>query len=160
MRTYSASIRLLAAAALTALGAIPASAQTITDPSKKIGAPAAAKPKPVAAKPGATATAAKPKLSDQTSTDYWAINTDLGKYSQGTKSPPVERTPLSRQPLRGADGTIGFTAGDVRPATVGDGTVAAGMERYNQAPDSYAGMSLSLSSSNKGFPLLPRNTSW
>ena len=165
MTTQGASIRLLAAVALTELAALSASAQTITDPNKKIGAPGTTA-KPTTAKPAGTATAAgktsaKPKLSDQTSTDYWAINTDLGKYSRDSKPSPSERTPLlSRQPLKGADGSIGLTAGDVRPATLGNGTVAAGMERYNQTPDSYAGMSLSISSPDKNFPLLPRNSSW
>ena len=42
-----------------------------------------------------------------------------------------------------------------------DGRAAPGLERYNQDPQSYAGMSLSLTNSNKAFPLptqmLPHN---
>ena len=102
MTAHSASMRLLcAAAALAMLVAASASAQTIANPNKKI-APATAKP----AANGAIKTAAKPgvrpaaKFSEQTSTDYWAINTDLGRYSGDGKSATAERNIISRQPWR------------------------------------------------------------
>jgi hypothetical protein len=156
MATRSARGQLLAAvAALAGLAAGPAAAQSITHPDKTV-----ASTKPATAKP-----AAKPKVaakpSDQASTDYWAINTDLGKYSRDT---PAERTIASRQPLRDTPGgTVGFTSGDIRNGTLADGSTAAGMERYNQDQKSYVGMSLSVTSRDKNFPLLPivpRNSSW
>ena len=65
-------------------------------------------------------------------------------------------------PLRDAPGTVGFTSGVVRNGTLADGSTAAGMERYNQEEKSYVGMSLSLTSKDKNFPipLLQRNTDW
>ena len=157
MTAHRASAKLLgaiAAVGLLAAMAAPAAAQTIANPEKKKVATTAAKP---AAKPKA----AQAKLSDETSTDYWAINTDLGKYKRDT---PAERNIASRVPLRDAPGTVGFTSGDVRNGTLADGSTAAGMERYNQEQKSYVGMSLSVTSNDKSFPLaiplLPRNTSW
>jgi len=153
MTARRASVKLLgviAAVALLAATAAPAVAQTIANPQKKKVATAAAKPV-------AAPKAARPKLSDETSTDYWAINTDLGKYKRDT---PTERNIASRVPLRDAPGTVGFTSGDIRNGTLADGSAAAGMERYNQEQKSYVGMSLSVTSTDKSFPLLPRNTSW
>jgi hypothetical protein len=155
MTACRASVKLLgaiAAAALLAATAAPAAAQTGANPEKK---------KVAAAKPAAKPKAPKAKISDETSTDYWAVNTDLGKYKRDT---PAERNVTSRVPLRDAPGTVGFTSGDVRNGTLADGSAAAGMERYNQEQKSYVGMSLSVTSNDKNFPLaiplLPRNTSW
>ena len=92
-------------------------------------------------------------------TDYWAINTDLGRY-RDTKPVP-EPTAPGRAPLQGAPGSVGFTSGAVRTGQFADGRTAPGLERYTQDPQSYAGVSLSLTSSNKSFPLptqlLPSN---
>jgi hypothetical protein len=143
----------LATAALLAATAVPVAAQTIANPEKKKVATTAAKP---VAKPKAP----RARISDETATDYWAINTDLGKYKRDT---PTERNITSRVPLRDAPGTVGFTSGDVRNGTLADGSAAAGMERYNQEQKSYVGMSLSVTSTDKNFPLLPivpRNSSW
>ena len=113
----------------------------------------------VTGKPAAKPKAAQARLSDQTSTDYWAVKNDLGQYSRDT---PTERTVASRVPLRNAPGTVGFTSGVVRNGTLADGSTAAGMERYNQEEKSYVGMSLSLTSKGQNFPipLLQRNTDW
>jgi hypothetical protein len=153
MTAHRASVKLLGTIAAVALfAAAPSAAQTIANPEKK---------KVAATKPAAKPKAPQAKLSDETSTDYWAINTDLGKYKRDT---PTERNIASRVPLRDAPGTVGFTSGDIRNGTLADGSTAAGMERYNQEQKSYVGMSLSVTSNDKSFPLaiplLPRNTSW
>jgi hypothetical protein len=153
MTACRASVKLLGAIAVVALfaaTALPAAAQTIDHPEKK---------KVVTAKPAAKPKAAQARLSDQTSNNYWAVNSDLGKYTRDT---PTERTAASRVPLRDAPGTVGFTSGTVRNGTLADGSTAAGMERYNQEQKSYVGMSWSVSSKDKNFPipLLQRNTDW
>jgi hypothetical protein len=51
-------------------------------------------------------------------------------------------------------GTVGFYSGTVRSGTLSDGSALSGLERYNQTGDSFAGMSLQVTPSNKGFPLL------
>jgi opacity protein-like surface antigen len=153
MTARRASVKLLGAIAAMALLAVavpPAAAQTIANPEKK---------KVATAKPAAKSKPAQARLSDQTSTDYWAVNTDLGKYSRDI---PTERTMASRVPLRDAPGTVGFTSGVIRNGTLADGSTAGGMERYNQEQKSYVGMSLSVTSKDKNFPipLLQRNTDW
>jgi opacity protein-like surface antigen len=150
MTARRASKQLLGVIAVVALFAAPAAAQTIANPDKK---------KVATAKPVAKPRAAQARLSEQTSNDYWAVKTDLGRYTSDT---PTERTVASRVPLRDAPGTVGFTSGVVRNGTLADGSAAGGMERYNQEEKSYVGMSLSVTSKNKNFPipLLQRNTDW
>ncbi len=165
MTTRSSATQLLGAiATVTLLAGVTASAQTIAKPERPGAVSAAAKPaqpikpaqpaKPAAAKPAP----ASAKASEQ-GTDYWAINTDLGKY-RDTKSIPEPPGP-GRVPLQGAQGTVGFAHGTVRTGQLADGQAAPGLERYNQDPQSYAGMSLSMTSSNKSFllptQLLPHN---
>ena len=151
----SASTQLLGAlAAAMLLAGAAASAQTIAKPDQRGATPAAAKPaqsvksaQPV--KPAKPA-AAPATVADQ-GTDYWAINTDLGRY-RDTKPIPEPNAP-GRVPLQGAPGSVGFASGAVRTGQFADGRAAPGLERYNQDPQSYAGVSLSLTSSNKSFPL-------
>ena len=147
----SASTQLLgaiAAAMLLAGGA--ASAQTIAKPDPRGATPATAKPAQLAkpAKPAAAAAKATPA---EQGTDYWAINTDLGRY-RDEKPIPAPDAP-GRVRLQTAPGSVGFTSGAVRTGQFADGRPAPGLERYNQDPQSYAGVSLSLTSSNKSFPL-------
>ena len=139
----SASMQLLGviAAALLLTGAT-ASAQTIAKPDRRAATPVTAKPAKHAAAPA--------KVAEQ-GTDYWAINTDLGRY-RDEKPIPKPNAP-GRVPLQGAPGSVGFTSGAVRTGQFADGRAAPGLERYNQDPQSYAGVSLSLTSSNKSFPL-------
>jgi len=148
------STRLLgatAAAMLLAGGA--ASAQTLAKPDQR-ATPAAAKPaQPV--KPAQLAKSAKPaaapaKAAEQ-GTDYWAINTDIGRYRD--MKPVPEPTAPGRVPIQGAPGTVGFAHGTVRTGQLADGNTAPGLERYNQDPQSYAGVSMSLTNSNQTFPL-------
>jgi hypothetical protein len=145
----------IAAAMLLAGGA--ASAQTIAKPDQRAATPAAAKPaQPV--KP-AKRTAAPATAPAEQGTDYWAINADLGRY-RDTKSIPEPNAP-GRVPLQGAPGSVGLAHGTVRTGQLADGNTAPGLERYNQDPQSYAGVSLSMTNSNKSFPLptqlLPHN---
>jgi hypothetical protein len=153
----NASTQLLGAvAAAMLLTSATASAQTIARPDQRGATPAAAKPAQ-SAKP-ARPVAAPAKAAEQ-GTDYWAINTDLGRY-RDTKPIPPPNAP-GRVPLQGAPGSVGFASGTVKTGQFADGREAPGLERYNQDPQSYAGMSLSLTSSNKSFPLptqlLPHN---
>jgi hypothetical protein len=152
----NASTPLLGAiAAAMLLAAATASAQTIAKPDQR-ATPAAAKPAQLAksAKP----TAAPAKAAEQ-GTDYWAINTDVGRYRD--MKPVPEPTAPGRVPIQGAPGTVGFAHGTVRTGQLADGRAAPGLERYNQDPQSYAGVSMSLTNSNKTFPLptqlLPHN---
>ena len=151
----------------------PASAQTITNPGTKpdqrAATAAAAKPaqptKP--AHPAKTAQPAKPAKPAVTAanapaaqgTDYWAINTDLGRY-RDTKS-IAEPNATNRVPLQGAPGSVGLGQGTSSTGQFVDGRATPGLERYNQDPQSYAGVSMSLTNSNKTFPLptqlLPHN---
>jgi hypothetical protein len=169
MMTRSSATPLLGAiAAAMWLAAATASAQTIAKPNAKPdqrgATTAAAKP----AQPVKSAQSAKPakpavrpaSAPTEQGTDYWAINTDLGRY-RDMKSIP-EPTAPGRTTLQGAPGgTVGFTSGTVRNGQLGDGRAAPGLERYNQEQQSYAGVSLSLTNNNKSFPLptqlLPSN---
>jgi hypothetical protein len=145
-----------AIAAAMLLAGATASAQTIAKPEQRGATPAAAKPAHPArpAKP----TAAPAKAAEQ-GTDYWAINTDIGRY-RDEKPIPAPDAP-GRVRLQGAPGSVGFTSGAVRTGQFADGRTAPGLDRYNQDPQSYAGVSLSLTNSNKSFPLptqlLPHN---
>ena len=159
MMTRSSASQLLGAvAAAMWLAAATASAQTIAQPGTKPdqrGAVTAAKP----AQPAKPRPAAASAKAPEQGTDYWAINTDIGRY-RDTKSIP-EPTAPGRVPLQGAPGSVGFASGSVRTGQLADGRAAPGLERYNQDPQSYAGVSLSVTSSNKSFPLptqlLPSN---
>jgi hypothetical protein len=158
MTRSNATPLLGAIAAAMWLAAASASAQTIAKPDQRSATPAAAKPaKPV--KSTQPAKAAPLANAVQQGTDYWAINTDLGRY-RDTKPVP-EPTAPGRVPLQGAQGTVGFASGAVRTGQLSDGRTAPGLDRYNQDPQSYAGVSLSLTNSNKSFPLptqlLPSN---
>jgi hypothetical protein len=130
-----------------------ASAQTIAKPDQRAAKTAAAKP----AQPAKPA-AARTKAPEQ-GTDYWAINTDIGRY-RDEKPIPAPDAP-GRVHLQTAPGSVGFTSGAVRTGQFADGRTAPGLDRYNQDPQSYAGVSLSLTNSNKSFPLptqlLPHN---
>jgi hypothetical protein len=153
-----ASTQLIGAitAAMLLAGAT-ASAQTIAKPEQRGAAPAAAKPARLA-KPVKPA-AAPLKAPAEQGTDYWAINTDLGRYHD-EKPIPAPDAP-GRVRLQTAPGSVGFASGAVRTGQFADGRTAPGLDRYNQDPQSYAGVSLSLTSSNKSFPLptqlLPHN---
>jgi len=161
----NASTQLLGAiaAAMLVAGAT-ASAQTIAKPDQRGAAPAAAK----LAQPVKSAQPAKPpkpaaaSATVEQGTDYWAINNDIGKY-RDMKPIPEPNAP-GRVPLQGTQGSVGFAHGTVRTGQLADGRAAPGLERYNQDPQSYAGMSLSLTNSNKTFPLptqlLPHNNQW
>jgi len=153
-----ASTQLVGAiAAAMLLAGEAASAQTIAKPDQRAAIPAAAKPaQPV--KP-AKRTAAPATAPAEQGTDYWAINTDIGRYRD--MKPVPEPTAPGRVPIQGAPGTVGFAHGTVRTGQLADGNTAPGLERYNQDPQSYAGVSMSLTNSNKTFPLptqlLPHN---
>jgi hypothetical protein len=116
------------------------SAQTIAKPDQRAAKTAAAKPAQPA-KP-----AAAPAKAAERGTDYWAINTDIGRY-RDEKPIPAPDAP-GRVRLQGAPGSVGFASGAVRTGQFAD-------------PQSYAGVSLSLTNSNKSFPLptqlLPHN---
>ena len=167
----NASTQLLGAiaAAMLVAGAT-ASAQTIAKPDQRGAAPAAAKPaQPVksaqrvkSAQPAKPPKPAAAPATVEQGTDYWAINTDIGKY-RDVKPIPEPNAP-GRVPLQGAQGSVGLAHGAVRSGQLADGRAAPGLERYNQDPQSYAGVSLSLTNSNKSFPLptqlLPHSNQW
>jgi hypothetical protein len=136
------------------LAGATASAQTNAKPDQRAAKTAAARP----AQPAKSA-AARTKAPPEQGTDYWAINTDIGRY-RDEKPIPAPDAP-GRVRLQGAPGSVGFTSGAVRTGQFADGRTAPGLDRYNQDPQSYAGVSLSLTNSNKSFPLptqlLPHN---
>jgi hypothetical protein len=132
--------------------AAPASAQTIANPGTRNAA--AAKPtKPATKRPPAN-------TATQQGTDYWAINTDVGKYANTSRDIPTTRE-RGRVPLQTAPGSVGFTSDSVKSGQFSDGRAVPGMDRYTQDPQTYVGLSLSVTSSNNSFPLpglpMPRN---
>ena len=154
-RSNASTLLLGAITAAMLLAGATASAQTIAKPEQR-ATPGAAKPTQLA-KPAKPA-AASAKAAEQ-GTDYWAINTDVGRY-RDEKPIPAPDAP-GRVRLQGGPGSIGFASGAVRTGQFADGRTAPGLDRYNQDPQSYAGVSLSLTNSNKSFPLptqlLPHN---
>lgn len=146
----------LIAGALTCGGA-PALAQSL--------AQSAGKPKPVASKPVAAkpTAAAKRAAANSGSGDYWSANTDLGQYGSNVVEydrPTGQTRPLGRVPLQTGPGSVGFTS---QPSKVGqftDGRTVPGHDAYTQAPSSYVGLSLSVPSDSKSFPIVSPSTLW
>jgi hypothetical protein len=131
---------------------------TMTQPSGQQARKPAAKPAP--AQNYATVNPAE-------QADYWAVNSSVGaQYSSGAKpqaaaksgqqarAVPSERTALDRVQLRDAPGgSIGIAAGDsTRGGRFNDGRNVPGLTANTQNESSYVGMSLSVSSNNKGLP--------
>ena len=150
----SASIRRLGAMAAAVLmaGAVAASAQ------------------PTPAKPAKSATPAKKAAAnaDQAQSDYWTVKADLPK--QYGAAPAGRETPARQsnvreydratgtyselgRPLPAGPGTLGFTSQSTKTGTLSDGTTLPGHQAYTQRDDSYAGMSWSVRSDNKSFPI-------
>ena len=155
----SASIQLfgaIVAATMLVDGAAPASAQTIANPGTRPAADAKSI-KPATKRAPANAAA-------EQGTDYWAINTDVGKYantSRDSDRPAATTRERGRVPLQTAPGSVGFTSDTVKSGQFSDGRAVPGMDRYTQDPQTYVGLSLSVPSSNNSFPLpglpMPRN---
>jgi hypothetical protein len=151
----SASIRRLGAMAAAVLlaGAAVASAQTT--PAKTIKPATAAKK------------AAAPASASQTQSDYWTVKADLPKqYGAAVRETSARQSnvreydratgsysELGRVPLQTGPGTIGFTSQSTKTGALSDGTALPGHQAYTQRDDSYAGMSLSVRSDNKSFPI-------
>jgi len=155
----SASIRRLGAmaAAMLLAGAGVAAAQTA--PAKTVKPATAAKK------------AAAPASVSQAQSDYWTVKADLPK--QYGAAPAVRGETPGRQgqsnvreydratgsyselgrPLPAGPGTIGFTSQSTKTGTLSDGTTLPGHQAYTQRDDSYAGMSWSVRSDNKSFPI-------
>jgi hypothetical protein len=154
---WRGSTRLLGAIAVAMLlteNAAPASAQTLVSPANRPAA--AAQP----AKPARQRAPAN-KPAEQ-GTDYWAINTDVGKYTNAARANEKPATPtrdLGRVPLQTAPGSVGFSSQPVRSGQFSDGRTVPGLDRYTQDPQSYVGLSVSVTSTNNSFPipLFPRN---
>jgi hypothetical protein len=153
---WRASTQLFGAvvAMLLADSAAPASAQTVVSPDKR---PAAA----VKSTKPAPQRAPANKAAEQ-GTDYWAINTDVGKYantSRAADKPAVATREPGRVPLQTAPGSVGFASQPMRSGQFSDGRTVPGLDRYTQDPQSYVGLSLSVTSTNNSFPipLFPRN---
>jgi hypothetical protein len=157
MATHSsASNRRLGAMAATMLlaGASVAAAQTT--PAKTVKPAAAAK------------RAAAPAKADQAQSDYWTVKTDLPKQygAAAVRETPARQSnvreydrangsysELGRVPLQTGPGTIGFTSQSTKTGALSDGTVLPGHQAYTQRDDSYAGMSMTVRSDNKSFPI-------
>ena len=154
---WCGSTRLLgamAAAMLLAAGAVPVSAQTVVSPGQRPATGGkSTRPAPQ------RAPANKPA---EQGTDYWAINTDVGKYSNASRAnekPPAAARDIGRVPLQTAPGSVGFSSQPVRSGQFSDGRTVPGLDRYTQDPQSYVGLSVSVTSTNNSFPipLFPRN---
>jgi hypothetical protein len=144
-RRPSTPIAALLGALLLATWGSPALAQSISQPQKA-----------TVAKTKKAATATKPASANGDSGDYWSANTDLGKYSGG--DPTIDRRPaqrdIGRVPLQNSAGSVGF---DSKPANIGkfgDGRSVPGHDAYTQQSSSYVGLSLSVPSDTKGFPIV------
>jgi hypothetical protein len=144
----------IVAAMLLVAAAAPTSAQTIANPTR-----------PAAAKSSKPATQRAPvKTGTEQGTDYWAINTDVGKYANTSRD--IDRTAATtrergRVPLQTGQGSVGFASDTVKSGQFSDGRAVPGMDRYTQDPQTYVGLSLSVPSNNNSFPLpglpMPRN---
>jgi hypothetical protein len=151
----SASIRRLGAMAAAVLlaGAVAASAQTA--PAKTVKPTTAAKK------------AAAPASAGQAQSDYWTVKTDLPKqYGAAVRETSTRQsnvreydratgtyTELGRVPLQTGPGSIGFTSQSTKSGALSDGTALPGHQAYTQRDDSYTGMSLTVPSNNKSFPI-------
>jgi opacity protein-like surface antigen len=152
----SASIRRLGAMAAAVLlaGTVVAAAQTA--PAKTVKPATAAKK------------AAAPASAGQAQSDYWTVKTNLPKQygAAAARETPARQnnvreydratgsyTELGRVPLQTGPGTIGFTSQSTKSGALSDGTVLPGHQAYTQRDDSYTGMSLTVPSSNKSFPI-------
>jgi hypothetical protein len=153
----SASIRRLGAMAAAVLLASAAVASAQTTPAKTVKSATPAKK------------AAAP--ADQAQSDYWTVKADLPK--QYGAAPAVRGETPARQgqsnvreydratgsyselgrPLPAGPGTIGFTSQSTKTGALSDGTTLPGHQAYTQRDDSYAGMSWSVRSDNKSFPI-------
>jgi hypothetical protein len=133
-------------------------------------APAAKPATSPAAKPAKPAAAPVVQYGDPAERNaYWSVNTALpSQYSEPTRTPakpsadrsrsatgPGDNTrPLGRVPLRDAPGSIGFTAGQsARSGRFEDGREVPGLNPNTQQESSYVGLSLSVTSTNKRFPV-------
>ena len=159
----NASTQLLGAiAAATLLAGTAASAQTIASPIS--AAPTAGRGKAGAARQTGEARQTG-QASRGANEGARARHRLLGDQHRYRSIPRQEADPGAgapgRVPLQGAPGSVGFASGSVRTGRLVDGRASPGLERYNQDPQSYAGVSLSLTNSNKSFPfptqLLPHN---
>ena len=165
MTTRSSATQLLGAiAAAMLLAGATASAQTIAKPDQRGAVTAAAKPaQPV--KSAQPAKPAKPAAASASAAASAARHRLLGDQHRPRPIPRYEAGPGAdrsgpRATARGA-GDRRLRARHRRTGQLADGRAAPGLERYNQDPQSYAGMSLSVTSSNKSFllptQLLPHN---
>ncbi len=134
-------------------GSSPGTAAAPAKQNNKPANPAARRPvKPAAtAQGGAVLPADTMRLPQSNS---WSIYDALPTQSRAVRDPVPERTPLSRVPLEGGAGTVGFDS-----FSAGRSVSVPGQEVYSQRDSSYAGMSLSVPSLNKALPtLLPPPT--
>jgi hypothetical protein len=151
----SASIRRLGVMAAAVLVASVAVASAQTAPAKTV-------------KPATPAKKAAANADPQS--DYWTVKADLpkqyGAAPAGREAPARQGQSNVREydrttgtyselgrPLPAGPGTIGFTSQSTKTGTLSDGTALPGHQAYTQRDDSYAGMSWSVRSDNKSFPI-------
>ena len=131
-------------------------------------APAAKPAARPAAKPAAKPAPVTSSVNGAEQSDYWTVNTALpSQYGSGrsqtkpegdrsrSAAVPRERDPTSRIPLRDQPGgSVGFASGQsTRSGRFSDGREVPGLNPNTQGDSSYVGLSLSVTSGNKGLPL-------
>ena len=122
------------------LALTPALAQQVSAPSTKPAAPkVVAKPKPKTAAP-------VQRPAGTTSDDYWKIDYALPAAPKTVREPIDPTRGLGRVPLENSPGSFGV-------GTLSDGRRPPGQEVYEQRQSSYVGLSLSVPSSSKSFPV-------
>jgi hypothetical protein len=138
--------------AMMLLGAAaPLWAQTASHPQNRTAHQAAQKP-------------AKRAAPAATDVGYWTANTSLpdeyrtkpgrAESRRQDAGVPTEITgELGRVPVQSGQGSIGFTSQSVNRAQFSDGRTVPGLDPNTQSPSSFVGMSLSVRSDNKAFPI-------
>jgi hypothetical protein len=138
----------IAGAALLIAGAGAALAQTKPHSGKPAAARKTAKPAPPAGTSAGTLYGEPGRLSDR-----WTIEQAL----PGRPSDRADRTApapeLGRTRLQNSPGSVGFASGTVRSTEFSDGRPVPGLTQNTARDASYVGLSLSVPSDNKSFPI-------
>lgn len=147
----------IAGAVILLCGNAPCVAQTLSTSDKSASARSAttAAPAKKPAKPAAPMRrVSSPTYGGDASqlSDYWTIEKALPNRTTRSVPDPV-RPQVGRVPLQNAPGTFGFESRDIRGTEFSDGRPVPGLTQNTVSNSSYAGVSLSVPSDHKNFPL-------
>ena len=149
-------------ALLLVCGAAPALSQSANNSDKAAAARTSSKPK-AAAKRAASPTATGARGGGS---DYWSIDYALPNRYDGARKRNADRnrapevtteinSEFGRVPVQTGTGrgSIGLASGRVRASELDDGRPVPGLTANTRQESSYVGLSLSVTSDNKSFPV-------